>query len=66
MVNWATDVGEDTSFSNSGVGQKFVEFFVVSDGEKNVSGDNSGLFVILGGVSGEFQDFSSQVLEDGS
>ena len=65
MVNWATDVGEDTSFSNSGVGQKLVQLFVVSDGEKNVSGDNSGLLVVLGGISGKFQNLSGQIFQDG-
>jgi len=65
MVNWTADVGEDTSFSNCGVGQKLVEFFVVSDGEKNVSWDNSGLLVVLGGVTGEFQNFSSQIFKNG-
>ena len=65
MVGWATDVGEDTSFGNCGVGQELVEFFVVSDGEENVSWDNSGLLVILSGVACEFQDFSGEVFEDG-
>lgn len=59
------DVGEDTSFSDGGVVEKFVEFLVVSDGEKDVPGDDSGLLVVLGGVSGQFQDLSSQVFEDG-
>ena len=65
VVGWATDVGEDTSFGNGGVVQELVEFFVVSDGEKDVSGDDSGLLVVLSGVTGEFQNFSSQVFEDG-
>jgi len=51
--DWATNVGEDTSFSDGGVVKKFVEFLVVSDGQKNVSWDNSGLFVVLGGVTGK-------------
>ena len=61
----AADVGEDTSFSDGGVVEKFVEFLVVSDGEKDVPGDDSGLLVVLGGVSGQFEDLSSQVFEDG-
>ena len=61
----SADVGEDTSFSDGGVVEKFVEFLVVSDGEEDVSGDDSGLLVVLGGVSGEFENFSGQVLEDG-
>ena len=65
MVNWSADVGEDTSFSNGGVGQELVEFLVVSDGQENVSWDDSGLLVVLGSVTCEFQDFSSQVFENG-
>ena len=60
----SADVGEDTSLSNSSVVQQFVEFLVVSDGQKNVSGDNSGLFVVLGGVSCQLQHLSSEVFED--
>jgi hypothetical protein len=66
VVDWTADVGEDTSFSNGGVGQKFVEFFVVSDGQKDVSWDDSGLLVVLGGVTGKFQNFSSQIFKNGS
>ena len=65
VVNWSADVGEDTSFSNGGVGQELVEFLVVSDGQENVSWDDSGLLVVLGSVTCEFQDFSSQVFENG-
>lgn len=60
------DVGEDTTAGNGGVGHQLVEFLVVSDGELDVSGDNSGLFVVLGGVTGELEDLSSEVFEDGS
>lgn len=31
-----------------------------------MSGDDSGLLVILGGISGEFENFSSEIFEDGS
>ena len=45
--------------------QELVEFLVVSDGQEDVSGDDSGLLVVLGGVSGKLEDLSSEVLEDG-
>ena len=61
----AGDVGEDTTFSDSSVGEELVEFLVVSDGEKNVSGDNSGLLVVLGGVACQLEDLSGEVLKDG-
>ena len=60
------DVGEDTTGGNGSVGHELVEFLVVSDGELNVSGDNSGLLVVLGSVSSELEDLSSEVLKDGS
>ena len=60
------DVGEDTTSSNSGVGHELVEFLIVSDGELNVSRHNSGLLVVLGGISGELEDLSGEVLKDSS
>ena len=45
--------------------EELVEFLVVSDGEEDVPGDDSGLLVVLGGVSGQFEDLSSEILEDG-
>ena len=63
--NGTRNVGEDTSFSNGGVVQQLVEFLVVSDGQQDVSGDNSGLLVVLGSVASEFEHLSSEVFEDG-
>ena len=60
------DVGEDTTGSDGSVGKQLVELLVVSDGELNVSGHNSGLLVVLGGISGELEDLGSEVLKDGS
>ena len=45
--------------------EELVEFLVVSDGEENVSGDDSGLLVVLSGVSSQLENLSSQVFEDG-
>ena len=60
------DVGQDTSLSDGHSRQEFVQFFVVSDGELKMSWDDSCLLVVTGGVTGQLQDFSGQVLEDGS
>ena len=60
------DVGEDTTASNGCVAHEFVKLLVVSDGELNVSWHNSGLLVVLGSVTGELEDLSSEVFEDGS
>ena len=45
--------------------EELVEFLVVSDSEENVSGDDSGLLVVLSGVSSQLENLSSQVFEDG-
>jgi hypothetical protein len=66
VVDWTADVGEDSSFRNGGVGQKLVAFFIVSDGEENVSWDDSRLLVVLGSITCKFQYFSSQIFQDSS
>ena len=60
------DVREDSTWSNSGVGHEFVKFFIVSDGQLDVSGHNSSLFVVFGSVSSKFEYLSSEIFEDGS
>ena len=59
------DVGEDTTGCDGSLGHKSVELFIVADGELDVTGHNSGLLVILGGVTGELEDLSCEVLKDG-
>ena len=61
----SADVGEDSSLGDDGVVEEFVEFLVVADGEQNVSGDDSGLLVVLGGVAGQLEHLSGEVLEHG-
>merc|ERR1712167_283775 len=60
------DVGEDTTSSDSCVAEELVEFLVVADSELDVSGDDSGLLVVLGGIACELEDLSGEVLKDGS
>merc|ERR1712153_159971 len=49
-----------------GILEESVELFVVSDSELDVSWDDSCLLGILGGVTGELEDLSGEVLKDGS
>jgi hypothetical protein len=58
------DVGENTAGGNSGVAKESVEFLIVADGQLNVSWDDSGLLVVFGGVSSEFENLSGEVFED--
>ena len=60
------DVGENTTGSDGGVVEKLSELVVVSDSELDVSGNNSGLLVVLSGVASELKNLSGEVLKDGS
>jgi len=60
------DGGENTTGGDGGGSEKLVEFFVVADSQLDVAGDNSGLLVVLGGVAGEFENLSGEVLKNGS
>ena len=59
------NVGEDTTLGDGDVAEQLVQFLVVADGELEMTGDDTGLLVVTGGVASQFEDFSSQVLKDG-
>jgi len=58
-------VGKDTTEGDSGTDQS-VEFFVTTDGELQVTRSDTLDLEILGRVAGEFENFGSQILQDGS
>jgi hypothetical protein len=60
------DVGENTTLGDGDVSEELVQLLVVADGELQVTGDDTGLLVVTSGVTGQLEDFGSQVLEDGS
>jgi hypothetical protein len=60
------DVGEDTTLGDGDVTQELVQLLIVADGKLEVTGDDTGLLVVTGGVTSQLEDFSSEVLEDGS
>ena len=59
------NVREDTTRGDGNLSEELVQLLIISDGELNVSGDDSLLLAFLGGVSSELQDLSDHVLEDG-
>lgn len=61
MVN----VGQNTALGNGDVSQQLVQLLVVADGELEMTGNDTGLLVIAGSVTGKFENFSSEVLENG-
>ena len=59
------DVGEDTSLSNGDSSQELVQFFVITDSQLQVTGDDTGLLVVPGGITSQLQNLGGQVLHDG-
>ena len=47
------------------VAQELVQFLVVADGQLEMTGDDTRLLVVTGGVAGQFEDFGGEVLEHG-
>ena len=58
-------VRKNTTRGNSDLAQELVQLLVVSDSELNMSRDDSLLLALLGGVSGQLEDLSNEVLKDG-
>ena len=52
------DVRQDTASRDRDRTQQLGQFFIVSDGQLDVSRYDSGLLVVSGGVTGEFENFS--------
>ncbi|KAH3662028.1 hypothetical protein OGAPHI_006209 [Ogataea philodendri] len=46
--------------------EQLVQFLIVSDGQLQVSWDNSALLVVSSSVTGQFQNFGSQVFQNSS
>lgn len=59
------NIGQNTTLGNRDVTQKLVQLLIVADGELEMTGDDTGLLVVTGSVASQFEDLSSQVLEDG-
>lgn len=60
------NVGQNTTRGNGDVAEELVQFLVVADGQLKVTGRNGLLLVVSSSVSGQLENFSSQVFQDGS
>jgi hypothetical protein len=60
------NVGEDTTLGDGDVSEKLVQLLVVPDGELEMTGNDTGLLVVAGGVASQLEDFGRKVLKDGS
>lgn len=59
------NVGEDTTLGDDDRAEELVQLLVVADGELKVTGHDTRLLVVTGGVTGELEDLGGKVLEDG-
>ena len=60
------NVGENTTLSDGDSRQEFVQLFIIADGQLQMSWDDSGLLIVASGVTGQLENFSREVLQDGS
>ena len=58
------DVWEDAARSNGDAAEQLVQLLVILDSKSDVPGDDPGLLVVAGGVTGELEDLGGEVLED--
>lgn len=57
------DAGKDTT-EGDGCADEGVQFFITTDGELEVARSDTLDFEILGGITGQFENFGSQVLKN--
>ena len=55
------NIGQDASLSNDNVTKKFIQFLVVSDGKLNMTGNDSLLFVVTGGVPSQLENLVGKI-----
>lgn len=60
------NVWKNTTLGDCDVSEKLVQLLVVADSELQVTWDDTGLLVVTSSVTSQLEDFSSQVLENGS
>ena len=59
------NVGENTTLGDGDVSEKFVQLLVIADGELKMAGDDTGLLIVTGSVTGQLEDLGGEVLKDG-
>ena len=60
------DEGHNTTLRDDNVAEELVQLFIVSDGELQVTRDNTLLLVIASGISSKLKNFGSEIFENGS
>ncbi len=57
------DIGKDTSRSNGNPSKQFVQLLIILDGKGDMTGHNTSLLIVTGGISSKFEDFCTKVFE---
>ena len=60
------NVGQDTTLSDSHTSKELAQLLVIADSQLDVAGDDTGFLVVTSSIASQFEDFSGQVLENGS
>ena len=60
------NVWQDTTLCDCNMSQKLVQFLIVSDGELEMTWNDTGLLVVTSSVTGQLKNFSREVLENSS
>jgi hypothetical protein len=59
------DVWQDTTLGDSDISKQFVQLLIVSNGELQVTWNDTRLLVVSGSVSSQLEDFGAEVFQDG-
>jgi len=59
------NVGQDTTLGDCDVTEQLVQLLIVSDGQLEMTRNDTCLLVVTSGIASKFEDFSSEVLKDG-
>jgi hypothetical protein len=57
------DVGKDSPGGDRHIAQQLVELLIVLDRQGDVPGDDAGFLVVPGGVSGQLENLSAEILQ---
>lgn len=58
------NVWQNTTLCDCDVSKKLVQLLIVSDGELQMTRDDTSLLVVTSGIASKFEDFSSEVLKN--
>jgi hypothetical protein len=59
---FGVDIRQNASLGDDYTAEETVKFFIVTDGELQMTGDDTRLLVVTSGVTGEFENFGTQAV----